>query len=252
METKNNNDEIEIDLRQLLSIIWNKIIIIILVGIIFAISAFLATKMLIAPVYQSTTKLYVLNRANNGTTTLTDLQTSTQLTKDYKILVTSTPVTQAVIKQLKLNMSPGELAGSISVSTPADTRVLQITVSNTDPYKAKEIADAVADISSDSICEVMQIEKVNVIEEGNVPTVPISPNPKKNAMLGGLFGVVMTCIIVLLKSLLNDTIKSSEDIERYLGLSTLAMIPLCEDMEDNRGQKNRRARKKSKKNAKRR
>ena len=81
-----NNDEIEIDLRQIFIVIMSKIAIILLVGVIFGLAAFIGSKLLLKPVYQSQTSLYVLNKQSQGTTTLSDLQSSTQLTQDYMIL----------------------------------------------------------------------------------------------------------------------------------------------------------------------
>lgn len=242
MERNTQNEDIEIDLGSLFSLLFHKIFIIILMGLLFGALAFFRCKFFITPQYTSETKLYVLNRATDGTTTLTDLQTSTQLTKDYQILVTSKPVLNEVIKKLKLDMSPEELASAITVTTPSDTRVLQITVTNPDPYKAKEIVDEVAKASADQICEIMQIEKVNVIEEGNVSTTPISTGIKKNTIIGALMGIVLACAIVIIRSLLDDTIKDTDDVEKYLGLSTLSMIPICDEMDDGRG-KNKRNKK---------
>ncbi len=250
MEAKKNNDEIEIDLRQIFSLLWHRLFIIVLIAAACGGITYAASRFLIRPVYESSTKLYVISRANDGTTTLNDLQTSTQLTKDYKILVTSRPVTDAVIRKLGLNMSNDQLADSIAVNTPADTRVLEIVVSNHDPYIAKEIADEIADISSDTICDVMQIEKVNVIEEGNVATRPVSPNSVKNAIIGALIGFLVACAFVIIRSLLDDTIKTSEDVANYLGISTLAMIPLCEEMIDNTKTNSRNTKKEMKKRQK--
>lgn len=250
MEAKKNNDEIEIDLRQIFSLLWHRLFIIVLIAAACGGITYAASRFLIRPIYESSTKLYVISRANDGTTTLNDLQTSTQLTKDYKILVTSRPVTDAVIRKLGLNMSNDQLADSIAVNTPADTRVLEIVVSNHDPYIAKEIADEIADISSDTICDVMQIEKVNVIEEGNVATRPVSPNSVKNAIIGALIGFLVACAFVIIRSLLDDTIKTSEDVANYLGISTLAMIPLCEEMIDNTKTNSRNSKKEMKKRQK--
>ena len=86
------NDEVEIDIGHILSILWEKILVIIATGIIVGLAGFLVSKFLITPKYESETKLYVLNRANDSATTLSDVQLSTQLTKDYQILVTSAPV----------------------------------------------------------------------------------------------------------------------------------------------------------------
>lgn len=227
-----NNDEIEIDLRQIFVVIMSKIVIILLVGVIFGLVAFIGSKLFIKPVYQSQTSLYVLNKQTQGTTTLSDLQSSTQLTKDYMILVKSRTVTEKVISDLNLDITNEELAKKISVSTPSDSRVLEITVSSNDQYEAKRIADKVAEISADSICDIMQIEKVNVFEEANIPQYPSSPNCLKNAIIAFLLGLVIAIAVVVVRFIMNDTINTSEDIEKYLGISTLALIPLSEDLDD--------------------
>lgn len=227
-----NNDEIEIDLRQIFIVIMSKIAIILLVGVIFGLAAFIGSKLLLKPVYQSQTSLYVLNKQSQGTTTLSDLQSSTQLTQDYMILVKSRTVTEKVISDLGLNTTNEKLAKQISVSTPSDSRVLEITVSNNDQYEAKRIADKVAEISADSICDIMQIEKVNVFEEANIPEKPSSPNCLKNAIIAFVLGMVLAIAIVVVRFVMNDTINTSEDIEKYLGISTLALIPLSEDLDD--------------------
>ena len=96
------NDEVEIDLREIMMALLGRIWIIILSAICVALAAFLVAKLLITPIYNSETKLYVMNRENEGTTTYTDLQTASQLTQDYVILVTSRPVLEEVKSDLKL------------------------------------------------------------------------------------------------------------------------------------------------------
>ena len=226
------NEEIEIDIGHILSILWDKIMVIIATGIIVGLGAFLVAKFFITPQYESETKLYVLNRANDSATTLSDVQLSTQLTKDYKILVTSAPVMNEVIKELKLDMKASQLASSISVDTPSDTRVLQITVVSDDPYQAKKIADCVAKVSSQKICDIMKIEQVNVIEEGSLSEIPAFAVVQKWTIIGALAGIVLSAAVIVIKSMLDDTVKTTEDVEKYFDLSTLAVIPISEEMDD--------------------
>lgn len=237
------NEEIEIDIGHILSILWEKIWIILASGIIVGLVAFLVSKFLITPQYESETKLYVLNRANDSATTLSDVQLSTQLTKDYQILVTSAPVMNEVIKELKLDMKASQLASSISVDTPSDTRVLQITVTSDDPYKAKEIADCVAKVSSQKICDIMKIEQVNVIEEGSFSEEPAFAVVQKWTLIGAAAGLVLCCAVIIIKSMLDDTVKTTEDVEKYFNLSTLAVIPISEQMDDGIGKKNKKNKK---------
>ena len=232
MEINKQSDEIEIDIRQIMGVLLRNIVIIILAGLIVGLIALLTSKLFLKPVYESSTKLYIINRQNETATTYNDIQSSTQLTKDYKILVTSRTVTERVIGELNLDMTANQLASSITVNTPTDTRILEITVANHDQYKAKEIADKVAQISSDSICRIMQIEDVNIVDEANFPSTPVSPNVKKNTLIGGALGILLAAAIVIIRYLMNDTIRNSEDIERYFGISTLALIPIADELND--------------------
>ena len=243
------NDEVEIDIVHILSILWEKILVIIATGIIVGLAGFLVSKFLITPKYESETKLYVLNRANDSATTLSDVQLSTQLTKDYQILVTSAPVMNQVIKELGLNMKASELASTISVDTPSDTRVLQITVTSDDPKRAKDIADKVAQVSSKKICDIMKIEQVNVIEEGSISEEPAVDTVQKWTLIGLALGIVLSCAVIIIRSMLDDTVKTTEDVEKYFDLSTLAVIPISEEMDDGLG-KNKKSRKTKKKRSK--
>jgi len=232
MEANKQNDEIEIDIRQIAIVLLHNIVIIIMAGVIIGLLALLTSKLLLKPIYESSTSLYILNRQSQTATTINDLQSSTQLTKDYTILITSRTVTERVISELNLDMTSDQLAKTITVNTPTDTRILEITVANHDQYKAKEIADKVAQIASDSISKIMQIEDISVVDQANVPTLPVSPNVKRNTLIGVILGILLASAIVIIRFLMNDTVRSSEDIERYFGISTLALIPLSEELYD--------------------
>lgn len=222
----NNKEEIEIDIRELFFVLLGKLWIILLTGIVCAIGAGILSKLIMEPVFTSSTKIYVINRQNKETTTYSDLQTGTQLTMDYKILVLSRPVTEQVISDLNLDITHDDLVSDISVNTPADTRILEISVENADPYMAKQLADSIAAVSAKRLVFVMEMEKVNIVEPGNIPTKPSRPNVKMNTVIGGLMGGLLAAFIILLIYIMDDSIKNSEDIERRLGLTTLGTIPL--------------------------
>lgn len=243
-----NNEEVEIDLRQIFSVILSKIVVIILVGVIFGLVALIGSKMLIKPTYESTTSLYVLNRQSQGTTTYSDLQSSTQLTQDYIVIVTSRSVIEKVISELKLDMTNEELVKMINVNTPTNTRVLEITVSSHDQKQAKEIADKVADVSADSVGQIMQTEKVTRIDAAQLPEKPVSPDVVKNGIIAVLLGIIIATAVVIVRFVMNDRINTSEDIEKYLGISTLALIPLSDELDDSKDTVS--AKKKSKNNKK--
>lgn len=230
MNTTNQQDEIEIDLREIFGLIRSRIWIILIVGIIAAVAAGLGSKLLLTPIYTSTTKLFIVNKAQSiSSLSLTDLQLGTQLTKDYMVLVKSRPVTEQVIKNLELDMQHEDMLGIMTVSNQADTRILEITVRYPDALMAKEIVDEFAAVSAKRIAMIMDIQEPNVAEEGHMATNQTSPNIKKNAVIAGILGIVGATFVICLLYIMDDTIKSSEDIERYLGLTTIGLIPIEED-----------------------
>ena len=240
METnQQRDDEIEIDLVEVFRLLVSKLGIIILSGMIFAFLAIIGTKLFITPKYQSITKMYVLAQQNSDTVTNSDLQTSTLLTKDYAELITSRTVAESVIANLRLDLKYDELIDKIEVGTTPDTRIITIKVIDEDPYVARDIANAVRDTAAEHIKSVMNIEAVNVVDAANIPDQKCSPSVSKNGLLAGMLGCFLAVVILLIQYLSNDTIKVSEDVEHYLGLSTLGVIP----MEKTDGKKKKKAKK---------
>ena len=231
-------DEIEIDLKEVFGQIWSYAFIIVLSAMIGAMLMYCISSSIMDKKFQSSTSIYVLNQQDSQTVTYTDLQTGTQLTKDYAQLIKSRTVTTKVIAELDLqnkyddmeNITPDALAEMISVATLTDTRIIKITVTDTDPYRAQDIANAVRVAASSHISSVMDIEAVNVVDYANLPEAPVSPNSMKNAVIGGLLGGIIAVAVVVVIFLMDDTIKNPDDVERYLGLSVLASIPFDESM----------------------
>lgn len=227
-----NTDEIEIDLLELIQVLFSRIWLILSAGLFLALVCFAVSKFLMTPTYQSTTKIYILNKTESSTVTYSDVQMGTQLTKDYAELISSRYVLEEVIQELGMDTDYKGLLEQVSVTTPSDTRIVAITVEDTDPVQAMHIANCIREVASDHIQNVMDIEAVNVVETANMPTEKSGPSCMKWTLIGGVIGCFILCAIVLAQYLLDDTIKSSEDVEKYLGLSTLALIPIATSEEE--------------------
>ena len=225
MEKKfEDDDEIEIDLLELFYALRHRWWAILLALVIGAGAAGVYTKKLIAPHYQSTSMVYVLSKETT-LASLADLQIGSQLTKDYSVIIKSRPVLQEVIDKQNLDLTTDELGKMITIDNPNDTRILSITVEDIEPMRAKAIVDEVTKSASNYIGDIMEMVPPKVIEDGVVAVKPSSPSVQKNAAVGGLGLAVLVCGLICLKTVLDDTIKSEEDIEKYLGLSVLAVIP---------------------------
>mgnify|MGYP000782365280 FL=1 len=241
-----SQDEIEIDLLELLRVLCSKIGYVILAALALGLLMVLVSKVLMKPQYESTTKMYVLSKQDSSNTvTSGDLQASSLLTKDYAELIQSRQVVETVIAQLNLDLTYEQFLKKLTVTTQNDTRILSITVKDEDPYMASQIADAIRVAAADHIQNVMNTEAVNVVDEANIPDEPVSPSIKKNGLIGAVAGAFIAIIVIIVVYLTNDTIQTSEDVERYLGVSTLGIIPIREGQKKSKKKnKNGRGRKK--------
>lgn len=100
-----------------------------------------------------------------------------------------------------------------------------------------------ADATAERIAEVMVTDKPSTVEDAVVPQYPVSPSLKKNTLLAGLAGAVLVMAIIMINYLMDDRIKTEEDVMKYLELNTLASIPL------NKGDKSSKKKKGGKKAA---
>ncbi len=213
-----------IDLLELFYVLKKKILLILMAALIGGCVAGVYTQFFMTPVYSSMSSILVLSKETT-LTSLADLQLGASLTSDYTVLIKSTPVLEQVIENLNLDTTVEELKNQISINNPTDTRILEITVQDTDAAMAKKVVDEIANVSSDYIGDKMEVVPPKVIEVGKIATVRTSPSVKKNIMLGFLLGFVACAGIIVVYAVMDDTIKTEEDIEKYLGVSVLAKVP---------------------------
>ncbi len=222
-------DVLEIDILELGGAVLSKLWIVIVSTLVLAAATYLVCFFLITPKYESTTKIYVINRQNSESLTYSDLQSGTQLTKDYQELVTSRPVLEEVKAELGIDIENDDFKKKITVSVPTDTRIVSITAEDTDPYMARAMADGIRISASEHIANVMNTEAVNVVEEANLPTEISSPKIFRNTLIGGFCGALAAVMIIVIIYIMDDTIKNPDDVEKYLGLSVLGTIPVLDE-----------------------
>ncbi len=220
------NDEIEIDLWELLDLLLHKLWIIIPTSMVTFVIGFCIAMFAITPMYESTTGIYVMSRQNSDTLSLSDTQLSSQLTRDYEELIQSRTVLESVITKTGIDETYKGLKDRVAISNVRDTRIIYITVTDASPETARMLADAIREEGARHIKDVTNVEAVNVVDEANLPTSPSSPSVAKWALIGGFIGALASMAVIIIRFLMDDTIKSSEDVEKYLGWSTLALIPM--------------------------
>lgn len=234
MQNTNTEDVIEIDLQELFGLLLHWVWLILLCGFLTGLIGFSLSKFVITPQYQSTTKVYILNKQDNSTLTYSDVQLGTQLTKDYAQLIKGRYVLEQVIATYGLTESYSAFSNRVQVETLTDTRIIAITVEDPNPAMARMFANEIRKVASEHIKNVMDIQAVNVAEEANLPEEPSSPSVLKWTGIGLMLGIFLCAMVLIIRFLVDDTIKTSDDVEKYLGLSTLAMIPIMESEESSK------------------
>lgn len=235
------HDEVEINLSEIFYVLIGKWKILLLSFIITAAAVFGITKFMIAPKYKASSMIYVLGKSS-GSTDAINLQLSQQVTVDFQILATSRPVIEAVIDDCQLSLTYEDMIKKISVSNPTGTNILKMTITDEDPQQSADIANALSKETEEQIEKVMVTEKLSSVEDAVAPTTPSSPSVAKDTFLAGIFGMFVMAIILMVCHVSDDTIKTEEDVRKYLGLATLASFPIDDDIVKKKKTQQRRKR----------
>ena len=222
-----NNQEanmIEIDVLSLLRTIWRKKFLILLTAILTTGLAFAYSAFLVTPQYDSTTRLYVVNQSSDNGAGITnqDLQAGSFLVKDYKEIILSQDVLKNVTTTLGITE---DIKDKITVTIPTDTRILSITVRDSDPDQAATIANTLRDEAAKKIIEVTKVSDVTTLEAALPAEKPSTPQTKRNLVLGFIVGAFLATALVLVLEVLDDRVKRPQDIEEGLGMTLLGLVP---------------------------
>ena len=236
----------ELDLKELFSLFWNKKLEIILIIIFFILIGIIYTMGFTTPMYSSSTTL-VLASAGNGdsnstnTITATDITVNSKLVSTYSELVKSKNVLRQVISNLKIDIDEDYLRKNISVNSVKDTELIEITVRNERPEYSAKIANEIAEVFTDKVKEIYNIENVQIVDEAEIENEPSNINHKKDVMIFIFIGAVIAAGYVLVANMLDTTVKTAEDIEKGFKIPVLASIPMYEtDIQKTKGKGGRR------------
>ena len=227
-ESREQTGEFEIDLLELFYRLLENVKYIIAAALIGAVLSWLYTTILVDPLYTATSKLYVLN-AGDSAINLSDLQIGNYLASDYQEVFKNWHVHEMVIDRLGLPYSYDTIGKMINVSNPTNTRILYIKATAKTPDEAKNLADTYASVAQEFIATTMDTREPNVFEEALLPTRPSSPSLRRNMLIGFMLGFIVACGIITLRYITDDKIHSSEDIEKYIGIPTLGMLPMQDE-----------------------
>lgn len=235
MDEKNikKNDEIEIDLQRLIGALLNKAWLIGIVAMVCAVVTFVATFFFVTPLYKSSAMFYVNNSSlslgeASLSITSSDISASRGLVKSYIVILNTRESLNDVIDYAGVDRTYGELKGMISAASVDSTEIFEVVVTSPDPQEAEKIADAIAYILPKRISSIIEGTSAKVVDSAVVAASPSSPSYTKNTMIGFLVGLVAMAALILLRELMDITVRTEEDISQSCKHPVLAAVP---DME---------------------
>lgn len=222
----NDPDEVrEIDLGELFSYYLSRIIWIIGSIVAGAVIAGLITMFAITPKYTATSTMYMVSATTGSVVDLSDLNLGSSLSSDYVELMKTRPIVESVIEDLDLDYTYEEVLDMVNLSVVSDTRIIKISVTSTDPEEAKDIANDLAKKAEKQLPKLMDTPKPNIAEEAIVPDTKSSPSLSRNVIIGAIICLVIMLVILTIRFMRDDTIKSAEDVEKYFGIMPLTTVP---------------------------
>lgn len=234
----------EIDLKELFNIFWSKRLQIILVVLVFIVIGVVYSVGLKTPLYSSSATMVLAmseanekNKNNENSITTTDVTLNSKLVSTYSELIKSKKVLRQVITNLVIDEEADSLRGKVKVSSVEDTEVIKITVTHENPTYAAKIANEITKVFSKEVNELYKINNVYIVDEAEVQNSPSNINHIKDVMLFAMVGLVISAGYVFILNMLDNTIKSSEDIEKGFNIPVLATIPFIENFDNEKGGK---------------
>ena len=223
-----NNEEVEVDVKRLLAAVWRRIWLVALVAVLTTAIALVGTLMFITPQYQSSAKFYVNNGSLNlGDISLSagDISASRGLVNTYIVILGTRETLNDVIDYAGVDMSYGELKGIVTAAAVDDTEIFQVTVTHPDPVIAEKLADAIAHVLPKRIDTIVEGTSAKVAESAVLPSAPSSPDYVRNSLLGLLVGAVLAVAAIIIRELVDVTVREEEDIARVCHCPVLAAVP---------------------------
>ena len=214
----------EINLKEVYSYFKSRLLWMILAIVVIVIIGNVYTILTRVPMYQSNTTIVLVGESKKEYSQ-TDSQLNQNLIGTYSEIITSRKVLQQVIDNLKLKMTVDELSKNITTSSVEDTEIIRITVNNEKKKMAVKIADEVADVFSDEIQDIYNLENVAIIDKAEEADEPYNINYVKDNVIYLMIGIVLSFGVVFVMYYFDTTIKSSETVEEKLGLTVIGIVP---------------------------
>lgn len=222
--------ETEIDLKDILLLLWSKIWIILIATCATGLLSFIINNYFITPTYQSRLSLYVFNAdVSTKETSANDLLIAQRLVNSYIAVLQSDKFLNKVIEDTHLNTTAKKLRKKIDMNAIKDTELFEIVVSENSPSQALKIANSITKLAPSGVEQIVKTGRTEVVDTPILADQPSSPNISRNTIIGSLIGFAIACAVVIFRDMFDITIKSKEELINKYSIPILGSIPLVEE-----------------------
>lgn len=220
-------EAMELDLKEIFRVLLKRAWIIILCAVLVGGLTLGYTAKFVTPMYRAKVTMYVNNNAGNNTGNISssNLAVALQLVNTYMYMITSDTVLQGVADEMNLDTQPAALRKLVSTEAVKDTEMFAVYVTHKDPKFAADVANAIAKVAPPLIKQFTGGSNAQIIDYAKVPTSRVSPSYRTNAIVGALVGGVLAAAVFVSQILLDNRIKSEEDLQKICDFPVLGMIP---------------------------
>lgn len=221
----------ELDLKEFFYIFWNKKLVIIIVTILFAVIGAGYSYTCVKPMYKSSTTLLLTKteESSDATQTITqsDLTLNQKLVSTYSELIKRKSILSETLSRLNIpELTENSLKNNVSVKSVNSTELIEITVNNENPTYAARIANEIAEVFTEKVREIYNINNIYVVDEAEPNNTPYNINHTKDIVMFAMIGILLACSCVFIINILDTTLKSPKDIEQLVDLPVLVSIPV--------------------------
>lgn len=224
MSSNNNKSTNSIDIKELLFTALKKWYLLFIILAVFIIGSLVYSYLFVTPLYDSTGKIYIM-RKDSETVSTGDLSVSSYLTSDYENLIADRAVLDEVSQLLDNEYTFSQLKRVLTIENPEDTRFIEITARTDSAEDSKKIVDAVCKVSQEKIIDLLGIDRVTIVRNGNIPKTAAVPNVTRNLLSSFVLGILLFIAVILMIYFFNDKITNPTDVKKYLEISVLGDIP---------------------------
>lgn len=222
-------EEITLDLREFLGIIVKRIKMIVAITLAATLISGIVSFLVIKPTYEATLSVFIgkTSETNNETVAYnsSDITMYQKLVKTYAQIATSNDVAEKAAAQLGNNLNAKQILGMLKVTPQQDTQIMDIKVQSKNPDEARQIVEKVTALFIEKSEKIIPNGNVQILDKAKTPENPIKPNKKLNLAIAFFLGLMISVGLSFVLEYMDNTIKSQEDIEKYLEIPVLGIIP---------------------------